>query len=84
MSSYRKKSAHCPWEAKIMIAPVKEARKFLEAQWPPRPTIRMSKEEYRAMLSKARIDQGEKKAKIACEMGISRETLYQYLRQALP
>jgi hypothetical protein len=30
----------------IMIAPVKEARKFLEAQWPPQPTIRMSKEDY--------------------------------------
>ena len=27
---------------------------------------------------KARIDQGEKKATIAREMGISRETLYQY------
>jgi hypothetical protein len=35
---------------KIMIAPVKEARKFLEAQWPPLPTIRMSKEEYLDML----------------------------------
>jgi DNA-binding phage protein len=33
---------------------------------------------------KARIDAGEKKAKIAREMGISRETLYQYLRQPLP
>ena len=33
---------------------------------------------------KARIVQGEKKAKIAREMGISRETLYQYLRQTLP
>jgi DNA invertase Pin-like site-specific DNA recombinase len=33
---------------------------------------------------KARIDQGEKKATIAREIGISRETLYQYLRQALP
>jgi DNA invertase Pin-like site-specific DNA recombinase len=30
---------------------------------------------------KARIDQGETKAKIAREMGISRETLYQYWRQ---
>ena len=30
---------------------------------------------------KARIDKGEKKAKVAREMGISRETLYQYLRQ---
>src|SRR5687768_817452 len=37
----------------IMIASVKEARKFLEAQWPPQPTIRMSKEEYLDMLSKA-------------------------------
>jgi hypothetical protein len=27
---------------------------------------------------KARVDAGEKKAKIAREMGISRETLYQY------
>jgi 20S proteasome alpha/beta subunit len=36
-----------------MIAPVKEARKFLEKQWPPQPPIRMSKEEYLAMLSKA-------------------------------
>jgi DNA-binding phage protein len=33
---------------------------------------------------KARVDAGEKKAKIAREMGISRETLYQYLRQPLP
>ena len=33
---------------------------------------------------KTRIDAGEKKAKIAREMGISRETLYQYLRQPLP
>jgi DNA invertase Pin-like site-specific DNA recombinase len=32
---------------------------------------------------KARVDAGEKKAKIAREMGISRETLYQYLRQQL-
>lgn len=31
---------------------------------------------------KARIDTGEKKAKVAREMGISRETLYQYLRQS--
>jgi hypothetical protein len=37
----------------IMIAPVKEARAFLEAQWPPQPTIRMSKEEYLAMVSQA-------------------------------
>ena len=33
---------------------------------------------------KARVVAGEKKAKIAREMGISRETLYQYLRQPLP
>jgi DNA invertase Pin-like site-specific DNA recombinase len=33
---------------------------------------------------KARVDSGEKKAKIARKMGISRETLYQYLRQPLP
>jgi DNA invertase Pin-like site-specific DNA recombinase len=32
----------------------------------------------------ARIDNGEKKAKVAREMGISRETLYQYLRQPMP
>ena len=38
---------------KIMIAPVKEARAFLEAQWPPRQTIRMSKEEYLEMVSQA-------------------------------
>ena len=31
---------------------------------------------------KARIEAGEKKAKVAREMRISRETLYQYLRQA--
>jgi DNA invertase Pin-like site-specific DNA recombinase len=31
---------------------------------------------------KARVDDGEKKAKIARDLGISRETLYQYLRQA--
>jgi hypothetical protein len=37
----------------IMIAPVKEAQAFLSAQWPPQPPIRMSKEEYLAMLSKA-------------------------------
>jgi hypothetical protein len=38
---------------KIMIAPVKEARAFLAEQWPPQPTIRMSKEEYLEMVSKA-------------------------------
>jgi len=38
---------------KIMIAPVKEAQAFLSAQWPPQPTIRMSKEEYLAMVSQA-------------------------------
>jgi DNA invertase Pin-like site-specific DNA recombinase len=31
---------------------------------------------------KTRIEAGEKKAKVAREMGISRETLYQYLRMA--
>jgi hypothetical protein len=37
----------------VMIAPVKEARVFLSEQWPPQPTIRMSKEEYLAMVSQA-------------------------------
>jgi DNA invertase Pin-like site-specific DNA recombinase len=31
---------------------------------------------------KTRVDDGEKKAEIARDLGISRETLYQYLRQA--
>ena len=31
---------------------------------------------------KARVDDGEKRAEIARDLGISRETLYQYLRQA--
>jgi DNA invertase Pin-like site-specific DNA recombinase len=31
---------------------------------------------------KRRVDSGEKKATIARDLGISRETLYQYLRQA--
>jgi hypothetical protein len=34
-----------------MIAPVKETQAFLSEQWPPQPTIRMSKEGYLAMLS---------------------------------
>src|SRR5687767_3860183 len=38
---------------KIMVASVKEAQAFLSAQWPPQPPIRMSKEEYLAMLSEA-------------------------------
>jgi hypothetical protein len=38
---------------KIMIAPVKEAQAFLSAQLPPQPPIRMSKEEYLAMVSQA-------------------------------
>jgi hypothetical protein len=37
----------------IMIAPVKETQAFLSAQWPPQPTIRMSKEEYLTMVSQA-------------------------------
>ena len=37
----------------IMIASVKEARKFLAEQWPPLPPIRMSKEEHLAMISEA-------------------------------
>jgi hypothetical protein len=36
-----------------MIAPVNEARVFLSEQWPPQPTIRMSKEEYLATVSQA-------------------------------
>jgi DNA invertase Pin-like site-specific DNA recombinase len=31
-----------------------------------------------------RVQAGEKKARLAREFGISRETLYQYLRQSLP
>lgn len=37
----------------LMIASVKEARKFLAEQWPPLPPIRMSKEEHIAMISEA-------------------------------
>ena len=37
----------------IMIAPVKEAQTFLSAQWPPQAPIRMTQEEYLAMVSQA-------------------------------
>jgi hypothetical protein len=35
------------------VAPVKEAEKFLAEQWPKEPPMRMSQEEYTAMLTKA-------------------------------
>jgi hypothetical protein len=37
----------------IYIAPVKEAQTFLPEQWPPEPPLRMSREEYLAVISKA-------------------------------
>src|SRR5918998_3376160 len=37
----------------IFIAPVKEAQAFVSAQWPPQAPIRMSKEDYQAMVSQA-------------------------------
>lgn len=33
---------------------------------------------------KNRVQAGEKKSQIACDFGISRETLYQYLKQVTP
>jgi hypothetical protein len=40
-------------KSELMIAPVKEARVFLESQWGTQQTIPLSKEEYLDMLSKA-------------------------------
>jgi hypothetical protein len=40
-------------QRELLIAPVKEAHVFLTEQWPPEPPLRMSKEEYLAMLSQA-------------------------------
>jgi hypothetical protein len=37
----------------VFIAPVKEAEKFLQKQWPEEPPIRMSQEEYVELLTKA-------------------------------
>jgi hypothetical protein len=37
----------------LFVAPVKEAQKFLSEQWPKEPPIRMSKEEYSALVMKA-------------------------------
>jgi hypothetical protein len=37
----------------LYVAPVKEAEKFLNEQWPKAPPIRMSKEEYSALVMKA-------------------------------
>ena len=37
----------------VLIAPVKEAQTFLTEQWPAKPPIRMSQEEYLAMIFNA-------------------------------
>ena len=37
----------------LFIAPARDAEKFLQAQWPKAPPIRMSKEEYNALVMKA-------------------------------
>jgi hypothetical protein len=37
----------------LFVAPVKEAERFLQEQWPKEPPIRMSQEEYAAFVTKA-------------------------------
>jgi hypothetical protein len=37
----------------LYVAPVREAEKFLSEQWPKQPPIRMSKEEFTAVVTKA-------------------------------
>jgi hypothetical protein len=37
----------------LYVAPVKETEKFLKEQWPKEPPIRMSQEEYAALVTKA-------------------------------
>jgi hypothetical protein len=37
----------------LFVAPVREAEKFLSEQWPKEPPIRMSQEEYSALVMKA-------------------------------
>jgi hypothetical protein len=37
----------------LFIAPARDAEKFLQEQWPKEPPIRMSKEEYNALVMKA-------------------------------
>ncbi len=37
----------------LFIAPARDAEKFLQEQWPKAPPIRMSKEEYNALVMKA-------------------------------